>query len=62
MRILKDADGNFYIDDEPMVLTGKAAEDFWAALESGKSSNPNHKEFLEECQRLAAAQTQKKEQ
>ena|SRR5665213_320499 len=55
MRILKDADGNFYIHDELMVVTGEAAKSFQASLDSGVSTNPKHKEVLEECQRIAAS-------
>jgi hypothetical protein len=48
MRVTK-RDGKFVVDDEPMRLTGRAAKEFVAALQSGKST-AEHDRFLAECQ------------
>jgi hypothetical protein len=49
MRVIKK-DGQYAIDNEPMRLLGKAARNFLAKLESGKTSNPRHAQVLAEIQ------------
>lgn len=57
MRVTKK-DGQFVVDDEPMHLTGKAAKEFFAALERG-ASTPEHAQFLAECEAEYRAQAKK---
>lgn len=57
MRVTKK-DGKFVVDDEPMRLTGKAAQQFRADLEQADRGSV-HKNFLAECQREYAARQAK---
>ena len=53
MRIIKIA-GQYAIDNEPMRLTGKAARNFLAKQDTGKTSNPRHAQVLAEIREIAA--------
>lgn len=51
MRILKDAAGEFYLDEEPMRLEGEVAEQFLSDMEerNQKGNTPQQEAFLQEC-------------
>ena len=51
MRIIKK-NGQFQIDDRPMVLSRKAAKKFLDKLNSNTTDNPRHDQVLAECRAL----------
>ena len=53
MRVIKKKNGQFRIDDRPMILSGKAASQFANDMQTGKSRNPKHDQVLAECRAIA---------
>lgn len=54
MRITKNSQGQFVIEDEPLRLEGEAAEQFLSEMKRRDESgnDPERKRFLEECERI----------
>ncbi len=54
MRVAKNSDGTFYVDDEPLLLDGAAAEEVRAQMaERERSGNDEErKRFLAECEQI----------
>ncbi len=51
MRVKKNADGEFFVEDEPMCLDGEAADAFLDAMQEREQTEDSEerKRFLEEC-------------
>jgi hypothetical protein len=51
MRVLKDSNGQFYIDDEPLHIKGEDAREFLAQYEENNrtGNSPEKQRFLDEC-------------
>ena len=57
MRVTKNSDGTYFVDDEPMRLSGEAGVAFVHAMESGAGErvSQEHDDFLTECKAAYAA-------
>ncbi len=50
MRVTKNADGQFRVEDAPMSLEGVAAKRFLASIDRGSVDNtPERAQFLADC-------------
>lgn len=51
MRVTKNSDGAFVVEDEPMRLEGEAAQQFLADMKARDqaAADPERKRFLDEC-------------
>ena len=54
MRVVRDANGNFAVDDAPMKLDGHAAESFLAEMtdRDSRRTDPDRERFLAECREI----------
>jgi len=51
MRVLRDAKGNYTVDDEPMRLTGESAKQFLAEMREREAAprDERRERFLADC-------------
>lgn len=54
MRVNKNPDGTFVVEDEPMRLQGKSAREFLAQMRRRDvtGNDPEQQRFLKECERI----------